>query len=400
MPKISTPLSDTAIKNLKPKDKLYKKSDGKNLFIFVAPNGRKYFAFEFKSPATNKIRRLTLGDYPDLSLSRAREKRRELMAEILNGNDPIITKNAHKNTLNEVAFKWLEIKSATISPNYYNKQILIYNKHISPFLGGFAVNEIKAVQIIETLKKIEKSGNYETIKRVYALLNQIYKYALTYEFTAHNIIADINYKYAFKTPKARHYPTLTSQSEIKNLLVAINEYNGSLKTKIALKLAIYTAMRPFNIRHATWGEFDLNAKIWHVKAEKIKTKESFSLPLSDSVVAMIKEYKELIRNNSDYLFCSELSKDKPMSENTLNTALRRLGYSKDELVSHGFRAMFSTMANEKRELHAQGVDIIERCLAHKDTNKIRAAYNRATNLNQMRKLMQWWSDFLDSLNGG
>lgn len=397
MPKINAPLSDTAIKALKPKDKIYKKSDGKNLFIFVEPSGRKFFAFEYKSPVTNKIRRIALGNYPDLSLANARVKRQELMAGIIDGNDPIISKNSHKNTLNEVALKWLEIKSATIVQSYYKKQIITFKKHVSPYLGNYPINEIKATQVIDMLKIIEKNGNFETIKRVFMLLNQIYKYALTYQLTAHNIIADINFKYAFKSAKVKNYPTITDENEIRNLLIAINEYNGELKTKVALKLAIYTAMRPFNIRHASWDEFDLEAKIWSVKALKMKMKEAFVLPLSDSVVRMLKEYKQMSLNDSGYLFCSALSKDRAMSENTLNTALRRLGYSKDEIVSHGFRAMFSTIANEKRDEHKQSIDIIERCLAHKDKDKVRAAYNRATNLIQMRELMQWWADFLDGL---
>ena len=397
MPKINPPLTDTAIRALKPKDKVYKKSDGQNLFIFIEPGGRKFFALEYKSPLTLKTRRITLGNYPDLSLSAAREKRRELAAQILDGIDPLVSKKSSKTTLNDIAAKWLDIKSANITPNYLKKQNLIFNKHVAPYLGDRPLDNIKAVEIIDILKIIEKAGNLETIKRVFILLNQIFRYAVTYEIIAHNVVADINFKYAFKTAKPKNFPTITDGNEIRTLLVSVDGYNGDIKTKVALKLAIYTAMRPFNVRAAKWDEFDLSAKIWTVKADKMKMKEAFRLPLADQVVNLLKDYTKICGSAEGYLFPSTLSKSRPMSENTLNTALRRMGYSKDEIVSHGFRAMFSTMANEKRSEHGCHADIIERCLAHKDKDKVREAYNRAQNLADMKTLMQWWADYLDKL---
>ena len=397
MPKINPPLTDTAIRALKPKDKVYKKSDGQNLFIFVEPSGRKFFALEYKSPLTLKMRRMALGRYPDLSLSAAREKRRELAAQILEGVDALISKRSEKTTLKDIAEKWLDIKSSSISPSYLKKQNLIFNKHVVPYLGDRSLESIKAVEIIDVLKIIEKAGNLETIKRVFILLNQIFRYAVTYEIIAHNVVADINFKYAFKTAKPKNFPTITDENEIRTLLASIDGYSGDIKTKVALKLAIYTAVRPFNIRAAQWDEFDLSVKIWTIKADKMKMKEAFRLPLADQVVNLLKDYAKICGSREGYLFPSALSKGRPMSENTLNTALRRMGYGKDEIVSHGFRAMFSTMANEKRNEHGCHADIIERCLAHKDKDKVREAYNRAQNLADMRMLMQWWADYLDEL---
>lgn len=397
MPKINPPLTDAAIKALKPKDKIYKKSDGQNLFIFIEPGGRKFFALEYKSPLTLKMRRMALGNYPDLSLSAAREKRRELSAQILDGVDPLVNKRSGKNILNEIAAKWLDIKSANISPSYLKKQNLIFNKHVAPYLGDRPLEGIKAAEIIDVLKIIEKAGNLETIKRVFILLNQIFRYAVTYEITSHNIVADINFKYAFKTAKPKNFPTITDENEIRTLLDAVDGYSGDIKTKVALKLAIYTAARPFNVRAAQWDEFDLSAKIWTIRAGKMKMKEAFRLPLADAVVKLLKDYVKICGSADGYLFPSALAKNRPMSENTLNTALRRMGYGKDEIVSHGFRAMFSTIANEKRSEHGLHADIIERCLAHKDKDKVREAYNRAENLADMRRLMQWWAEFLDGL---
>ena len=397
MPKINPPLTDTAIRNLKPREKVYKKSDGKNLFIFIEPGGRKFFALEYKSPLTLKMRRMALGNYPDLSLAAAREKRRELAAQILSGSDPLISKKSGGTTLKEIAARWLDVKSAGITPGYLKKQNLIFNKHVAPYLGERAPDTIKAAEIIDVLKIIEKSGNLETIKRVFILLNQIFKYAVTYEIAAHNVVADINFKYAFKTAKTKNFPTITDKGEIGALLKAVDGYNGDVKTKVALKLAIYTAARPFNVRAAQWSEFDLSAKIWTIKADKMKMREAFRLPLADSVVSLLKDYSKICGDMDGYLFPSALSKSRPMSENTLNAALRRMGYGKNEIVSHGFRAMFSTIANEKRNEHGLHADIIERCLAHKDKDKVRQAYNRAKNLVDMRILMQWWAEFLDGL---
>ncbi|MDL0088511.1 tyrosine-type recombinase/integrase [Campylobacter gastrosuis] len=395
MPKINTPLSDAKIRTLKAKDKIYKISDGGSLYLFIHPDGKKHFAFEYKSPITNKTRRLAIGYYPDTTLAYARTKRTELIRQIQNGEDPLISKKASKNTLKEVILKWLDIKSASIEPSYLKKQILIANKHIFPYLGDMAMDKITAVQIIDTLKIIERAGTIETIKRVFMLLSQTYKYAVSYQLAPHNITADINFKYTFKAKKEKHFPTLTSPKEIKILLDLVKTYSGDIKTKTALKLAIYTAMRPFNIRHASWDEFDLKNGIWQVPAQKMKMKEAFMLPLSTQVITLLDEYKKFSTHN--YLFAG-LTPLRPMSENTMNAALRRLGYTKDELVSHGFRAMFSTAANELRNEHKISADIIERCLAHKDRDKVRSAYNRASNLKEMRQLMQWWADYLDDLS--
>ncbi|MBE2985313.1 integrase arm-type DNA-binding domain-containing protein [Campylobacter sp. RM9344] len=397
MPKINAPLTDTAIKALKPKDKIYKKSDGQNLFLIVKPTGKKLFAFEYKSPLTNKIRRIALGNYPELSLAEARNKRFELIRQIKDGNDPLIVKKQTQSTLEQIALKWLEVKSEAITPEYHKRQILLLNKHIVPYLGNRLIHTISAVEIIDVLKIIEKSGRIETIKRIFILFNQIFRYALSYQLITHNVVADINFKYTFKTKKTRNFPTLTSPNDIKGLMLSIDGYQGDIKTKTALKLGVLTAVRPFNIRSAEWSEFDLSNKLWVISSDKMKMKEQFKLPLSRQAADLLREYKKFC-GNSRYLFPSLRSGERAMSENTLNAALRRLGYTKDELVAHGFRAMFSSAANEMREVHKMPSDIIEKCLAHKGTDKIRQAYNRAENLNDMRTLMQWWADYLDSLS--
>lgn len=395
MSKIIPPLTDTGIKALKPKDKDYKKSDGKNLFIIVKTNGKKVFAFEYKSPSTNKIRRISLGLYPDVTLAKAREKRLELVRKVLDGIDPLEEKKQDKNKFKDIALAWIEIKRNSINESSYKKQIMLYDKYLCPYLGDKGIDNISVTDIINTLKIIENAGSYITIKRVFSLLNQIYKYAVSCSLTKHNIIADINYKYTFKLHKTVHYPTITDTKDIKKLLISVDKYSGSMKTRIALKLAIHTAMRSFNIRSCRWCELDLENKIWSIPANKMKMKEDFKLPLSNQVIQLLKENRDFL--GTDFLFQSNHTKAIYMGVGTLNVALRNIGFAKDELVSHGFRAMFSTAAHERVDEHNCSSDIIERCLAHKDSNKVRAAYNRASNLKQMRILMQWWSDYLDSI---
>lgn len=210
------------------------------------------------------------------------------------------------------------------------------------------------------------------------MLNQIFRYAVTYEIVAHNVVADINFKYAFKTAKPKNFPTITDKNEIRTLLTSIDGYSGDIKTKVALKLAIYAAVRPFNVRAAQWDEFDLSVKIWTIKADKMKMKETFRLPLADQVVNLLKDYAKICGSTEGYLFPSALSKSRPINENTLNTALRRMGYGKDEIVSHSFRAMFSTMANEKRSEHGCHANIIKRCLAHKDKDKSKRSLQQSS----------------------
>ncbi|MDY3133476.1 MAG: site-specific integrase, partial [Campylobacter lanienae] len=233
----------------------------------------------------------------------------------------------------------------------------------------------------------------DTPKRLFNLISQVYKSA---NHITRNITTDINYKYTFKSVSKQNYPTLTKTSDIKALMISIDEYNGYIATKYALKLAIYSAVRPFNARSAHWDEIDLKSKIWTIPANKMKMKREFELPLSTSLIRILNEYKEL-QGWGGYLFKSLKSDIRPLSENALNTALRRMGYRRDELVSHGFRAMFSTLAHENLEAHKQSSEIIERCLAHQDKNSVRAVYNRSKQIEYMRKVMEWWGEYLDRL---
>ena len=395
MPKIPKPLTDMEIRSLKAKDKIYKKSDGKGLYIFINPDGRKYFAIEYKSPIDKKIKRINLGDYPKFTLAMARDERFKIEQKTREGIDVKATAQKDEQAnFKAIAQKWINIKSASVAKQTITRDIRLLEAHIYPYFGELDIRCISVDDVIVVLKRVENSGLLDNTRRLYSFLNQIWQSA--YNITPNNIIASINYKFTFKKAKEKNYATLTRKSDIKALWQSCDEYKGDIRTKYALKLAILTALRPFNIRSMRWDYIDFDREIIKIPADDMKMRAEFTLPLSRQAMEILTEFKRL-NLGEIYLFTSLQSKDRYMSENTLNVALRRMGFSKDEIVSHGFRAMFSTICNEYIDEHGLNFDIIEKCLAHKGTNKIRNTYNHAGNLTQMRKLMQWWADFLDSL---
>ena len=225
------------------------------------------------------------------------------------------------------------------------------------------------------------------------LLNKIYKYAVTLEYVPHNIIADIEQRNILGKREKNHYPTFTKKEDIKGLLLSIDEYSGDYTTKMALKMLPYVFVRSFNIRHCEWSEIDFENKEWIIPASKMKTKSEFILPLSNYVIELLTEVKKFT-SDSKYVFASLKDKNRPMSDNTLISALRRMGYTKEEFVPHSFRAMFSTIAYENsnsKDGHNFTGEVIEALLAHKETNKVKEAYNRSSYKDAMRGLIEWYA---------
>lgn len=387
MPKISKPLTDKEIKSLKPKEKMYKKSDGDKLYIAVYPCGKKVFFMEYLN-SLNRISRQTIGNYPNISLKEARDYKNNLK---------IKQKNEQENkTFKEVALEWWVVKKQRTTEAYFKRQCRYTEMYVFPFFANRNISTITTKDILIVFDKLQERKIYETQKRTFLMTREIFAFARQKEYIESNIMGDIDYSKVYILPKVKHFATLINDNEIKALLQSINEYTGDITTKYALLLSIYTAQRPFNIRSAEWSEFDIENKQWIIPADKMKMREKHLVPLSKQVAKLIQDYKNL-GTRSKYLFPSARSDDRQMSDNTVNSALRRMGYTKDEIVAHGFRAMFSTVCNEKREKHGISHDIIELCLAHKERNSIRGAYNRATNIKDRQRLMQWWGDFLDGL---
>ncbi len=416
-----TPLTATEINNAKPKEKTYKLFDGGGLFLSVPPNGKKRWRLKYNFNGKEKL--LSLGVYPSTTLAAARKKREEAKELIAQGIDPSrqrkeakatqrIEEAKAKNTFYTISQAWLESYKGEVSENYHTKlgralENYAYATYTLKDKSTFSIknkpiDEVTRLEVIAILEALKDRGIEETARRTAMLLNKVFKYAVTREYIPHNIIADIEVKEILGKKKKRHYPTLTDPKEIKGLLNAIDGYTGDYSTRMALRILPYLFVRSYNIRHMEWEEIDFKAQEWNIPAAKMKTKEPFTLPLPDQVIPLLEELRENA-TSSRYVFPSFRSDDNPLSDNTLIAALRRMGYTKEEFVPHSFRAMFATIAYEHAnhpDGHGYTGEVIEACLAHKETNKIKEAYNRSTYKEPMRGLMRWYGDFLEEVKNG
>ena len=408
MARTIVPLTDTKIKSAKPKEKDYKLFDGGGLFLIIAKSGGKRWRFKYRF--NDKERVLSLGTYPTLSLKDARELREKYKSLIAKDIDPNEQKKQKKeealkvekqktNTFYKISQEWHKNYASEVSENYHIKLERALELYVYPFIKNRPIDEITRLNIIEILQDLKEKNIQETAKRVFMLLNKIYKYAVTLEYTPHNIIADIEQKTILGKREKRHYPTFTKENDIKGLLLAIDDYSGDYTTKMALKMLPYVFVRSFNIRHCEWSEIDFENQQWVIPKEKMKTKVEFILPLPNQVMEILKEVQQF-SGDGKYVFPSFRAKDKTMSDNTLIGALRRMGYTKEEFVPHSFRAMFSTIAYENMNTengHNYSGEVIESLLSHKESNKVKEAYNRATYRVSMRRLIEWYSNYLERI---
>ena len=407
------PLTNTKIKNAKPKDKKYKLSDGRGLFLQINPNGSKLWRLNYRF--NDKQKEYAIGVYPDITLLEARAKREELRNLIANGTDiselkkekkenSKIIETRKKNTFFKVSQEWHKNYASEVSENYHGKLEKALENYIYPFIKNKSIDTITRLDIIEILQDLKNKDLKDTADRVHMLLNKIYKYAVTKEYTLHNIIADIDKKTIIGKITKKHYPTFTKEKDIKGLLLAIDDYKGDYSTNMALKILPYLFVRSYNIRHMEWVEIDFESNEWIIPKNKMKTKIEFILPLPHQVIEILKQMKEN-EFGSKYVFPSSRDINRPMSDNTLISALRRLGYSKEEFVPHSFRSIFSTIAyeylnkDEKENGHTYQSEVIEALLAHTEKNAVKDAYNHATYKEPKEKLIQWYADFIDKLKG-
>ena len=408
-----SPLTDTEIKNAKPKEKKYTLSDGNGLQLLIKPDGKKIW--EIRYTVDGKPKATTAGAYPATSLSKARAKRDELKAKVINGIDPVKEKQELKeqkrieeeevkakavislNTFEKVSRDFIDSITGELVPRYHSLKLARLENHIFPYIGQKPINDVTRMMIIECLERLKLANKTDTALRTLNIISQVYRYAVTREITPHNIIADIDKRYVIGKIEHKNMPTITDPEKVGILLNAIDNYHGEIIVKSALQLATLTAQRPYNIRFAEWSEFDLEKNEWIIPAEKMKTKKPHTVPITKQVKEVIETLRPHTQHKSKYLFHSLHTSIKPISENTMNQALRRLGYAKEEIVSHGFRAMFSTIANENITVHGYHTDVIERCLAHVESNKVKGAYNHAQYSQERLELMQWWADYLDIL---
>lgn len=389
-------LTATAVRNVKPKTKSFKLTDGKGMYLLVNPNGSKYWRQKYRFHGKEKL--LSLGVYPDISLSNAREKRDSARKLLLDGIDPNIFKQTLKRTTEEsdsntfeiTARKWHMKFSQKWSADHGEKILRRLERDVFPWIGDKSISKLKAPELLTIIQRIENRGALDTAHRALQNCGQIYSYAIASGFADRDPSAAL--KKALPPVRPKHHASITEPRKAGSLLRTIDAYQGYFVTKCALSLAPLLFVRPGELRHAEWSEINTDTAEWRIPAKKMKMKELHIVPLSLQSMKILEELHTLT-GRGKYVFPGIRSASRPMSENTINGALRRLGYTKDEMTGHGFRSMASTLLNE------QGVnrDWIERQLAHSERDSIRAAYNYADYLPERKNMMQQWADYLDSL---
>lgn len=389
------PLTDTTIRNTKPSEKDCKLFDGGGLYLLVRANGSRLWRFKYRIEGREKL--ISLGQYPDVPLRAARERRDEARRLLATSIDPSAKRKAERtarsDTFEAIAREYLELKSKSLAARTRERRIGRLETLVFPFIGKLRITSIAAPQLLALLRRIEETGRHETAHRVRAECGAVFRYAVVTGRADRDPTADL--RGALAPVVVRNHPAITEPMKIGQLMRAIAGYQGQPSTACALKLLPLVFVRPSELRCAEWSEFDLDAAEWRIPAHRMKMREPHVVPLSRQAIALLNELRP-ITGARRYLFPSLRTSDRPISNNTLNAALRRLGYSGDEMVSHGFRSMASTCLNEQ----GWHPDLIELQLAHAERNKVRAAYNRATRLGEREKMMQSWADYLDSLRVG
>ena len=390
------PITDIITRNAKPKDKPYKISDEKGLYLYVKPNGGRYWRYKYYFGGKEKV--LALGVYPEISLKEAREKRDEARKIHRDGIDPSQDKKEkklqymlkHENNFLAVALEWHEVWKSTRTPKHASAVLRRLEKDVFPELGARPVNEISAPELLAMLRKIETRGALDITHRAMQTCGQIFRYAIITGRAKYNPTIDL--RGALKSPGKSNHAYLEA-AELPEFLSKLRAYDGHIQTRLAMDLLLLTFVRTTELRAAKWEEINLEKAEWRIPAERMKMREQHIVPLSRQAIEIIEEVRKLT-GHCIYVFPSQNNLDKFMSENTMLYALYRLGYHSRATI-HGFRATASTILNE----HGFRSDVIERQLAHGERNQVRAAYNHAQHLPERRQMMQWWADYLEGLSG-
>lgn len=394
-------LSDAKIKAAKVPEgkKQVKLADGGGMYLLVSATG-KYWRMDYRFG--DKRKTLALGIYPTVTLKVARNKREDARKFLDQNIDPSQIKkkerrkavaDAHAATFEGVARELIAKNKTKWSEGYATSTQSRLERHVFPWLGSMKIADIEAPDVLALLQKVEKHGKIETAHRLKMLCSQVFRYAVATGRIKSDPIRDL--KGALAPVVNIHRATITEPKRIGELLRAIEGFEGTLVVQCALRMTPYVFTRPGELRHAEWSEIDFDAAEWRIPAEKMKMRAAHIVPLSNQVISILKELQPLT-GSGKYVFPSIRNIHRPMSENTINASLRRIGYDKNEICAHGFRAMASTI------LHEQGwkSDVIERQLAHKEGNAIKGAYNHARHLPERKQMMQQWADYLDGLRDG
>lgn len=388
-------LTEITIKNAKPKERVYKLTDGGGMYLLITPKGQKYWRMKYYTKSKERV--AALGVYPEVSLIDARARQAKLKQDIKLGIDIIKVKKEeklkqqNKYSFETIALEWHKNKKSSLSSKYAKNIITKLERYIFLKLGHKDIRDIPPPELLEVLRKVEDSGALNLAHKILQICGQIFRYAIVTGRVQRDISADL--RGALKTTKTTSYSKLKTE-ELPEFLNKLEGYQGEVQTKLAIKLLILTFVRTGELRGAKWEEFKLDKEEWHIPAERMKMQEKHIVPLSRQAIEVIEELKKISRGDR-YLFPNVQNPQGYMGENTMLHALYRTGYHKKATI-HGFRSLASTILNE----HNFPTDAIERQLAHSERNGVRASYNYAQYLPERKKMMQWWADYLDGVRKG
>ena len=391
------PLNARQIETAKPQDKEYKLTDGAGLYLLIKPNGAKYWRLKYR--VAGKEKKLSIGVYPDISLAEARLKREEARKIVASGGDPSEQKQVERqakkinidNTFKAIALEWHEYKRPNWSKGYAEDLMEAFENDIFPDIGKRPVAEIKPLEMLTSLRKLEKRGVLDKLRKIRQACNQVFRYAIVTGRAENNPASEL--ASALPPPKATHYPHLLPD-ELPDFLRALSTYSGSKVTQLATRILMLTGVRTIELRQAEWKEFDFEKGLWEVPKERMKMRRPHLVPLSNQVIDALQQLYA-VTGPYNLVFPGRNDITKPMSEASINQVLKRIGYH-GKATGHGFRHTMSTI------LHEQGYNTawIELQLAHVDKNTIRGTYNHAQYLEQRRGMLQWYGDFIDGLEHG
>jgi integrase len=391
-------LTDIALRNAKAMEKPYKLTDEKGLYLLMTPSGGRLWKLKFRNKAGVE-KKLSLGTYPEVGLKQVRERRDDARRMLANGVDPAEQKRRDKhiakvsaaNTFGSVAKSYIAknkrdgLADATVLKREW------FTRLVERSLGHRPIAEIQPYEVLDAVRPFEASKNDEKAHRTLQFIGQVFRYAVANQLAPSDPTRDL--RGALAKRKQKHHAAILEPSKAGEMLRAIDGYEGHPSTRIALQLSALLFVRPGELRRAEWAEIDLGSNVWRIPAAKMKARMEHAVPLCRQALALFEEAK-LLSGRGRYVFPSIRSPLNPMSENTVNAALRRLGFTGDEMTAHGFRAMASTLLNESNKWSS---DAIERSLAHKDKDAIRAAYHRGAHWAERVEMAQWWADYLDDL---
>lgn len=389
------------IKGFLPTQKPYKKADAGGLYLLVKPNGSKLWHFKYRFGGKEK--KMPLGAFPEVGLGEARRMRDRARLKVADGVDPMRERKREKaqiklgaeNTFESVAKAYIDHKMVGEGRAEGTlKKARWFLELLKPAIGSQPLNDVDPQMMLAALRKLELKGNLETAKKCRSFASRVFRYGAALGYCTSDPTSIL--RGALITPKARHYAAILEPEKLGELLRAIDGYEGYPVTKLALQITPHIFVRPGELRHGEWNEIDLDKATWTIPAEKMKARRPHVVPLSRQVLELFRQL-QAVSGSQGYIFPAFHTRRRPMSENTVNAAFRRMGFAKDEVTAHGLRSTASTLLNESGKWHP---DAIERALAHGDSNAIRGVYNRGNYWDERVRMAQWWSDYLDELRAG